>query len=94
MQKGLEIGKRPLAATHYHFVVLNCCGQEVKIQIDFERDNPLGKSHLRYPADEKFQCPKCRTIHDLTELREFIQELVGCYVIVEGKPTEVESDKT
>lgn len=88
----LEVGKRPLAETHYNYVVLNCCGREVKIQIDFELDNPLGKSQLRYPADEKFQCPKCRTIHDLTELRELIQEIVGCYVIVDGKPPEIESE--
>lgn len=91
----LEVGKRPLAETHYNYIVLNCCGREVKIQIDFELDNPLGKSHLRYPADEKFQCPKCRTIHDLTELRELIQQIVGCYVIVDGKvdgkPPENES---
>lgn len=90
----LEIGKRPLAETHYNYIVLNCCGQEVKIQIDFELDNPLGKSHLRYPADEKFQCPKCRTSRDLTELRKSIQQTVGYYVIVDGKPPEVESVKT
>lgn len=91
----LEVGNRPLAKTHYNYMELNCCGRKVKIQIDFELDNPLGKSHLRYPADEKFQCPKCRTIHGLTELREFIQQLVGYYVIVDGKivgkPPEIES---
>lgn len=81
----LEVGKRPLAATHYHYIVLSCCEQEVKIQIDFELDNPLGKSHLRYPADEQFQCPTCRTRYDLTELRELIQQIAGCYVIVDGK---------
>jgi hypothetical protein len=86
-----EVGKlRPLAETHHNYVVLNCC-REVKIQIDFELDNPLCKSHLRYPADEKFQCSKCRTIHDLTELRELIQEIVGYYVIVDGKPPEGQS---
>ena len=87
----LEIGKRPLAETHYNYVVLNCCGQEVKIQIDFELDNPLGKSHLRYPTDEKFKCPKCGTTHDLTNLKEFIQQFVGYYVIVDEKSPEIDS---
>jgi hypothetical protein len=81
----LEIGKRPLAATHYHYVVLNCCGQNAKIQIDFDLDNPLGKSHSRYPADETLHCPTCRTSHNLTELRELIQQIAGSYVIVDGK---------
>lgn len=81
----LEIGKRPLAATHYHYILLNCCGQNAKIQIDFDLDNPLGKSHRRYPADEKFRCRKCRTSHDLTELRKLIQQIAGCYVIVDEK---------
>ncbi len=83
-----EVGNRPLAATHYHYVVLKCCGREVKIQIDFDLNNPLGKSHLRYPANEIFQCPKCKTNHDLTELREFIQELIRYHVIVDEKPPE------
>jgi hypothetical protein len=87
----LEVGKRQLAETHYNYIVLSCCGREVKLQIDFELDNPLGKSHLRYPSDEMFQCPKCRTSHDLTELREFIQQLVGYHVFVDGKPSEIES---
>lgn len=80
-----EVGARPIAKTHYHYVVLSCCRREVKIQIDFEVDNPLGRSHLRYPADEKFQCPKCRTVHDLTELREYLQNGLECDVIVDGK---------
>jgi hypothetical protein len=87
----LEVGKRPVADTHHNYIVLNCCGQDVEMQIDFEPDNPLVESRLRYPADEKFQCSKCGTIHDLTELRKAIQETVNYYVIVDGKPPEVES---
>lgn len=85
----LEIGKRPLAKTHYNYVVLNCCGREFKIQIDFKENNPLGKSHLRYPAGETFQCPRCGMRHDLTELRKYIQQGVGCCVIVDGRPIEI-----
>jgi len=81
----LEVGKRPLAATHHNYIVLNCCGREVEMQIDFEPDNPLVESRLRYPADEKFQCSKCRTIHDLTELRKEIQRIVRYYVAVDEK---------
>jgi hypothetical protein len=90
----LEVGKRPVADTHHNFIVLNCCGQEVEMQIDFELNNPLVESRLRYPADEIFQCPKCGTSHDLTELRKVIQEIVNYYVIVDGKPPEIESAKT
>lgn len=79
------IGKRPLAQTHHNYVVLSCCGRDVEIQIDFELDNPLAKSRIRYPPDEKFQCSQCKTIHDLTELRSFFQRLVNCYVILDGK---------
>jgi hypothetical protein len=88
----LEIFKRPIADTHHNYIVLNCCGQEVEMQIDFHLDNPLVKSRLRYPADEKFQCPKCGTSHDLTELRKEIQDIVGGYpIIVDGKPSEIGS---
>jgi hypothetical protein len=78
----LEVFKRPVAATHHHYIELSCCAQMVKMQIDFELGNPLVKTHLRYPADEKFQCPKCGTSHDLTELRKIIQKIVGGYCIV------------
>lgn len=91
----LEVGERPVVETNYNFIVLNCCGPEVKVQLDFEQDIPLGESHLRYPADEKFQCPKCKTSHGLTELRDLIQHIVGYHVFVDGKvvgkPPESES---
>lgn len=90
----LGIGNRPLAETHYHYVVLNCCGRDVRIQLDFELDNALGKSHLRYPADEIFQCPKCKKSHDLSELRKSIQALVGFHIIVDGKVPKSESGET
>ena len=77
----LEVLKRPVATTHHHYIELNCCGQTVKMQIDFELGNPLVKIHVRYPADEKFQCPKCATKHDLTELRKILQKIVGGYCI-------------
>lgn len=78
--------RRPLAETHYNYVVLNCCGREVKMQIDFELDNPLIESHLRYPADERFQCSSCGTSHDLTELRKVIEgRIVGYQIVVDGK---------
>ncbi|HKO63056.1 MAG TPA: hypothetical protein VJV03_17985 [Pyrinomonadaceae bacterium] len=85
----LEVGKRPLAETHHNFIVLNCCGQNVEMQIDFELDNPLVEPRLRYPADEQFQCPICRTSHDLSELRKVIQETVNYYIIVDGKRPEI-----
>jgi hypothetical protein len=99
-QRGVEVikyepyfavGKRPVADTHHNYIVLNCCRQEVKMQIDFEVDNPPVESRLRYPADERFQCPKCKTNHDLMELREEIQRIVGYYVIVDGKSPEIQS---
>lgn len=82
----LPVGKRPLAETHYHHLILSCCDQEVKIQMDFDLGNPLGKSHLRYPADEKFQCPQCETKHDLSEVRKYLEEDVGYHIIVDEKP--------
>ena len=82
----LPVGKRPLAETHYHHLVLSCCDQEVKIQMDFDLGNPLGKAHVRYPADEKFQCPQCETKHDLSEVRKYLQEGVGYHIIVDEKP--------
>src|SRR5215213_607634 len=94
-QRGVEIvryepyseldKRRPLAETHYNYLVLNCCGDEVKMQIDFELNNPLIDSHLRYPGDETFQCSRCGTSHDLTELRKKIQLLVGYQVVVDEK---------
>lgn len=82
----LQVGKRPLAETHYHHLVLSCCDQDLKIQMDFDLGNPLGKSHLRYPADEKFQCPQCGTKHDLSEVRKYLQKGVGYHIIVDEKP--------
>lgn len=87
----LTVGKRPLAETHYHHLVLSCCDQEVKIQMDFDLGNPLGKSHLRYPADENFHCPKCGTKHDLSEVRKYLQDGVGYHIIVNEKPPYVVS---
>ena len=82
----LPVGKRPLAETHYNYVVLSCCDHDVKIQLDFDLGNPLGKSHLRYPADEHFQCPQCGTTHRLAAVREYLQKLLGYHIIVDEKP--------
>jgi hypothetical protein len=82
----LPVGKRPLADTHYNYVVLSCCDHDVKIQLDFDLRNPLGKSHLRYPADEHFQCPPCGTTHHLAAVREYLQKLLGYHIIVDEKP--------
>jgi hypothetical protein len=85
-ERHFEVGeRRPLADTPYNYVVLNCCGDEVKMQIDFELNNPLIESHFRYPTDESFRCLSCGTRHDLTELRKTIQRIVGYQIVVNEK---------
>lgn len=81
-QDFVEVGQRQLAETHYNYVSLVCCGTETKIQIDFAEGNPLGNSHIRYPADEIFNCLKCDANHQLTELRHFVEDLVKKELVI------------
>jgi hypothetical protein len=72
-----ETGQGKLAETHYHYVSLVCCETETKIQIDFAKENPLGKSHIRYPFDEIFCCPKCDMKHQLIDLKRSVESLAN-----------------
>jgi DinB superfamily len=61
------------------------CGLDSNLSEESKNEGPLVESRLRYAADEKFQCSKCGTSHNLTELRKVIQNIVRYYVAVDGK---------
>jgi len=82
-EQHFDLFERPLAKTNYHHLILKCCGQETKMQMDFAHGNILGKSHIRYPSNGIFECPKCKTKHNLRELRIIVEKAFKAEIVIE-----------
>jgi hypothetical protein len=74
---------RPLAKTNYHHLIMSCCNQETKMQIDFAPGNTLVNSHVRFPSNKIFVCPQCKTEHDISEVKILAETYTQTEVVVE-----------
>jgi hypothetical protein len=54
-------------------VQCNKCSQTSKIQANLGESLPIEANHIPFPSDNKFQCPNCSTLIDLTDLRRQIE---------------------
>ncbi len=52
----------------------NCkCGTQTKFQVNLNHKQPIQSGRIAFPANDQFTCPKCGTVHILTDLKRQIE---------------------
>jgi hypothetical protein len=49
------------------------CGQEAQVQANLEVQQPLEQGKIAFPADNRYTCPKCGEVTDLSDVRRQIE---------------------
>ena len=53
------------------------CGTTIHVQADVNQQQPLREGHVRFPQDNRLQCPSCANILDLSEPRRALEAQTG-----------------
>ena len=72
-------GAKPASA----HVDLQCnnCGNTLRVQASFDKDQQLEPGALPWPENDKLTCPSCGTEHDLADARRQIEAQLGQSVV-------------
>jgi predicted RNA-binding Zn-ribbon protein involved in translation (DUF1610 family) len=72
---GLPPGVQPPVGGGKAYMNFLCdkCGTTTALQANLGQAKPLDPGRLLFPKDNKFSCPKCGKIHDLTALRKQLE---------------------
>lgn len=76
MMQGIpnQLPQLPPAAAARADVAVNCkCGTSSKLQINLNHKQPLQPGSIQFPANDQFICPKCGTVHVLTDLKRQVE---------------------